>query len=348
MKSIILIKPTNEMVTEKLIWDFTVTDTSKMTIHNKRILMIDKEMENGANFVTELFWEQDGIFQMISDENAWSEVKMIIIETTKDTSEIDSNKIIFNAKLPEYRTNIDAKGRPLAIKLSRIDEMKQVYIRETESMNNLPEEQTITFEEFAIPENDLGQNVSGNENLGEAMIQPILENETNMNMVNTSIVPEMQETISNEMVSPVMNQTIKEVPVASVSMMEAVIPEIEIKNNDFEQTNMNDSTPAFDLPLFEPMNEQEVANLNNGSSEANAIDFNIPGFSENIEIPVSTEPVDTNVSNIVGEMYSSNQNSFSDKTHKEYFVELLKEIEAENNRHRDEMNAILTKFIERM
>jgi len=283
MESVVLVKPTNERVNEKIVWDVTIDDKDKSIVYGKRILMIDKQMENGANFVTELFWEMEGIFQSIQDESAWSEVKSIIIEATKPGSEY-LNKLIFNKPLNEYRTNIDAKGRPLAIKLQRIDEMKKMYLDNMESdvVPNL--EDTLSFDElnFNDPMVDLNTNIP-TDPIRE-MVMPSLEPVPNFNnqVINNPIeateqsLPIMPDLNANSMPIVVTEQSLPIMPDLNANSMPIVDIPTPIMTDPLEAEMpvtqaMNEPLVSDDsfADMFERVDENEYQNILNGLQGVN-------------------------------------------------------------------------------
>ena len=283
MESVVLVKPTNERVNEKIVWDVTIDDKDKSIVYGKRILMIDKQMENGANFVTELFWEMEGIFQSIQDESAWSEVKSIIIEATKPGSEY-LNKLIFNKPLNEYRTNIDAKGRPLAIKLQRIDEMKKMYLDNMESdvVPNL--EDTLSFDElnFNDPMVDLNTNIP-TDPIRE-MVMPSLEPVPNFNnqAINNPIeateqsLPIMPDLNANSMPIVVTEQSLPIMPDLNANSMPIVDIPTPIMTDPLEAEMpvtqaMNEPLVSDDsfADMFERVDENEYQNILNGLQGVN-------------------------------------------------------------------------------
>jgi len=283
MESVVLVKPTNERVNEKIVWDVTIDDKDKSIVYGKRILMIDKQMENGANFVTELFWEMEGIFQSIQDESAWSEVKSIIIEATKPGSEY-LNKLIFNKPLNEYRTNIDAKGRPLAIKLQRIDEMKKMYLDNMESdvVPNL--EDTLSFDElnFNDPMVDLNTNIPTDPI--RKMVMPSLEPVPNFNnqAINNPIeateqsLPIMPDLNANSMPIVVTEQSLPIMPDLNANSMPIVDIPTPIMTDPLEAEMpvtqaMNEPLVSDDsfADMFERVDENEYQNILNGLQGVN-------------------------------------------------------------------------------
>ena len=290
MESVVLVKPTNERVNEKIVWDVTIDDKDKSIVYGKRILMIDKQMENGANFVTELFWEMEGIFQSIQDESAWSEVKSIIIEATKPGSEY-LNKLIFNKPLNEYRTNIDAKGRPLAIKLQRIDEMKKMYLDNMESdvVPNL--EDTLSFDElnFNDPMVDLNTNIP-TDPIRE-MVMPSLEPVPNFNnqAINNPIeateqsLPIMPDLNANSMPIVVTEQSLPIMPDLNANSMPIVDIPTPIMTDPLEAEMpvtqaMNEPLVSDDsfADMFERVDENEYQNILNGLQGVNVTPISDP------------------------------------------------------------------------
>lgn len=85
----ILVSPSGEKVEKKFVCFFKSLDDDRPNIKNIPILAIDTGTMNGANFVLEFYWEQNGMFQPINNEDAWSEVKKTIIDIINGKAEVE-------------------------------------------------------------------------------------------------------------------------------------------------------------------------------------------------------------------------------------------------------------------
>lgn len=89
MKEKILIsRPTGESEEKRVISHFKSMDDTKPNIKGIPVLIVDKNENNNGNTVLEFYWEKDGLYQAINDENAWAEVKSVIIDIIKNNFEV--------------------------------------------------------------------------------------------------------------------------------------------------------------------------------------------------------------------------------------------------------------------
>ncbi len=87
-EKIILTMPSGETQERKVIAHFKSVDESKPNIKDVPILILDKNEMNNGNNVLEFLWKKDGTYQPINDENAWSEVKSIVVDIIKNNIEL--------------------------------------------------------------------------------------------------------------------------------------------------------------------------------------------------------------------------------------------------------------------
>ncbi len=87
-EKITLSRPNGEVEEKKVVCHFKSVDESRPNIKDVPILILDKnEMNNGVN-VLEFLWKKDGVYQAINDENAWAEVKSIVVDIIKNNIEV--------------------------------------------------------------------------------------------------------------------------------------------------------------------------------------------------------------------------------------------------------------------
>lgn len=82
-EKITLIGPNGEKEEKKVVSHFKCIDDSRPNIKNVPILIVDTEQMNNGNYVLGFYWEKDGLYQPILDEEAWNEVKSVIIDIIK-------------------------------------------------------------------------------------------------------------------------------------------------------------------------------------------------------------------------------------------------------------------------
>lgn len=87
-EKVILVTPSGERVEKKLVCFFKSLDDERPNIKNIPIIAIDTGILNGTNYVLEFFWEQNGLFQPINNEEAWSEVKKVVIDIINGKAEM--------------------------------------------------------------------------------------------------------------------------------------------------------------------------------------------------------------------------------------------------------------------
>lgn len=87
-EKVVLVTPSGEKVEKKLVCFFKSIDDERPNIKNIPIIAVDTGVLNGANYVLEFFWEQNGMFQPINNEEAWNEVKKVIIDIINGKAEV--------------------------------------------------------------------------------------------------------------------------------------------------------------------------------------------------------------------------------------------------------------------
>lgn len=87
-EKVILVSPSGEKVEKKLVCFFKSLDDDRPNIKNIPVVAIDTGTMNGANYVLEFYWEQNGMYQPINNEEAWSEVKKTIIDIINGKTEV--------------------------------------------------------------------------------------------------------------------------------------------------------------------------------------------------------------------------------------------------------------------
>ena len=88
-EKVILVTPSGEKVEKKMICMFKSMDDDRPNIKNIPIIAIETGSMNGANYVLEFFWEQNGIYQPIDNELAWGETKKVIIDVMNEKGEVE-------------------------------------------------------------------------------------------------------------------------------------------------------------------------------------------------------------------------------------------------------------------
>lgn len=87
-EKVILVSPSGEKVEKKIVCFFKSMDDERPNIKNIPIVAIDSGEMNGANYVLEFYWEQNGLFQPINNDAAWSEVKKLVIDIINGKAEV--------------------------------------------------------------------------------------------------------------------------------------------------------------------------------------------------------------------------------------------------------------------
>ena len=87
-EKVILVTPSGEKVEKKLVCGFKSLDDERPNIKDIPIIAINTGEMNGANYVLEFFWEQNGVYQPINNEAAWGEVKKTIIDIINNKAEV--------------------------------------------------------------------------------------------------------------------------------------------------------------------------------------------------------------------------------------------------------------------
>ncbi len=87
-EKVVLVTPSGEKVEKKLVCSFKSLDDDRPNIKNIPVIAIDTGVLNGSNYVLEFFWEQNGMYQPINNEEAWNEVKKVIIDIINGKTEV--------------------------------------------------------------------------------------------------------------------------------------------------------------------------------------------------------------------------------------------------------------------
>ena len=87
-EKITITKPTGESIEQKVICHFKSMDDERPNIKGIPVLIVDKNENNNGNNVLGFYWEKDGIYQPINDDQAWSEIKSVVIDIIKNKCEV--------------------------------------------------------------------------------------------------------------------------------------------------------------------------------------------------------------------------------------------------------------------
>ncbi len=87
-EKVILVTPSGERIERKLVCFFKSIDDEHPNIKNIPIVAVETGEMNGANYIIEFFWEQNGIYQPINNEAAWNETKKTIIDIINGKAEV--------------------------------------------------------------------------------------------------------------------------------------------------------------------------------------------------------------------------------------------------------------------
>ena len=87
-EKVILVSPSGERIEKKLVFFFKSLDDDRPNIKNIPIVAVETGEMNGANYIIEFFWEQNGIYQPINNEAAWNETKKTIIDIINGKAEV--------------------------------------------------------------------------------------------------------------------------------------------------------------------------------------------------------------------------------------------------------------------
>ena len=237
-EKVILNKMNGETEEKKLVAHFKVVDDSKPNIKNVPILILDKQEMNNGNNVLEFMWEKNGVYQAINDENAWSEVKSVVVDIIKN-----------NAHNIEYVSNDNLQadigpGRSLGLTVAQTDPL-------TANFKN--------FVSTAVPNQE--------ETLVETVtptVQPVINNvESNPAIAPANPQPEVSVVPTNPVVNPV-----SDIPVVNpVNEISEVAPAINQPTDDVITPFASDAPaietvinpePAIETPVVEPASEPPV------------------------------------------------------------------------------------------
>lgn len=87
-EKVILVSPSGEKIERKLVCFFKSNDDDRPNIKNIPIVAVETGEMNGANYILEFYWEQNGMYQPILNEDAWNEVKKTIIDIINGKVEV--------------------------------------------------------------------------------------------------------------------------------------------------------------------------------------------------------------------------------------------------------------------
>lgn len=87
-EKVILVTPSGEKIERKLVCYFKSVDDERPNIKDIPILAVETGEMNGTNYVLEFYWEQNGIYQPINNESAWTEAKKTIIDIINGKLEV--------------------------------------------------------------------------------------------------------------------------------------------------------------------------------------------------------------------------------------------------------------------
>lgn len=88
---VILVSPSGVKLERKLVCAFTSLDSDRPNIKNIPVIAVETGEMNGANYVLEFYWEQNGLYTPVNNENAWGEVKKTIIDIINGKMEVEGS-----------------------------------------------------------------------------------------------------------------------------------------------------------------------------------------------------------------------------------------------------------------
>ena len=226
-EKVILNKMNGETEEKKLVAHFKVVDDSKPNIKNVPILILDKQEMNNGNNVLEFMWEKNGVYQAINDENAWSEVKSVVVDIIKN-----------NAHNIEYVSNDNLQadigpGRSLGLTVAQTDPLTANFKNFVSTVAPVKEE--------AVVETVAPTDVNNVES--KPVIEAPVNPQPEVSVVPTNPVVEPVNEISE--VAPIVNQPVDDV----ITPFASDAPAIETVINP---------EPAIENPVVEPAIEPPV------------------------------------------------------------------------------------------
>ena len=219
-EKVILNRPSGAKEERKVIAHFKALDDSRPNIKNVPILILDKQEMNNGNNVLEFMWEKNGVYQAINDENAWSEVKSVVVDIIKN-----------NAKNINYISDDNLKadigsGRSLGLTVAQTDPLaanfKTIALASannevSETLNIPPNNPSPAVETVnATPNVVVNETPVVNDPVGPAVTLP----SNNINEVS-QVAPAI-EPVNEDVITPFAN----DVPIESVISQEPVVENV--------------------------------------------------------------------------------------------------------------------------
>lgn len=297
-EKILLNKPNGEQTEVNVIAHFKVTSEGRVNVKNTPILITTtKKMDNG-NEVLEFYIEKSGLYQPIKDEQAWSETKSVIIEIITGKNAQVGVEPLKISKIETVAVNATLEsGRPLAIKPEQVitlqNNAKNMMAMQTEQ-NVVTETPNVVQDAVPVVETpSTTPEVTPLEIQEPQIATPVADLSTQAPVENIPAsapvfdMPVMDNTVQNEMVSPVMNEVNPVLPGA-----ETISPEM---NPQVIETPVVAPTEEVAPPV---MNFAENQNIAPASPEVTpAIDTPVMDFSvpESAPVEESIPAMDTPV-----------------------------------------------------
>ena len=247
-EKVILIRPNGESEERKVVAYFKTSDDSKPNIKDIPILILDRNEMNNGNNVLEFMWQKDGVYQAINEENAWTEVKSVVVDIIKNNA-----KNISYVKDESVKCDIGF-GRSLGLTVAQTDAL-------TANFKMLVNSEVSN--ESLIVENPI--------NVSENVVKEVAP------QVDSFTPPTMEEQINKDVIMPfasdapaienVINETQPQEPVVSDG------PEIvsENKETDFDkmqkeielatieyQEKINNIVNMYKKKITETINEANI------------------------------------------------------------------------------------------
>ena len=277
-EKILLNKPNGEQTEVNVIAHFKVTSEGRVNVKNTPILITTtKKMDNG-NEVLEFYIEKSGLYQPIKDEQAWSETKSVIIEIITGKNAQVGVEPLKISKIETVAVNATLEsGRPLAIKPEQVitlqNNAKNMMAMQTEQ-NVVTETPNVVQDAVPVVETpSTTPEVTPLEIQEPQIATPVADLSTQAPVENIPAsapvfdMPVMDNTVQNEMVSPVMNEVNPVLPGAETISPEmnpqvietpVVAPTEEVAPPvmDFAETQniapaSPEVTPAVDTPVMD-------------------------------------------------------------------------------------------------
>ena len=315
-EKILLNKPNGEQTEVNVIAHFKVTSEGRVNVKNTPILITTtKKMDNG-NEVLEFYIEKSGLYQPIKDEQAWTETKSVIIEIITGKNAQVGVEPLKISKIETVAVNATLEsGRPLAIKPEQVITLQnnaknmmamqteQNVVTETpnvvqdavpvvETPSTTPEvtPQEIQEPQIATPVADLSTQASEQPVQNPMPSMPVNTQAPVENIPASAPVfdmPVMDNTVQNEMVSPVMNEVNPVLPGA-----ETISPEM---NPQVIETPVVAPTEEVAPPVMDFAENQNIAPASpevTPAVDTPVMDFSVP---ESAPVEESIPAMDTPV-----------------------------------------------------